>query len=728
MVYTQLNVMDCGPTCLRMIASHHGKNIPIDKIRKLADTTQLGSNLLGLSKAAEKLGFTSFGAKLDFDTLAKQANFPCIAYWEQKHFVVIVKITKNRITIADPKLTELITLSREEFLEKWKLQDQYGEQANGVVLILSPTKDFHKEVVTEELEDNSNWKFLYRYFKLYKKYIVQLIIGLFAGAILSLIVPFLTQSIVDIGIQNSDISFVYLVLIGQLFLFIGRMVIEVIRSWLLIHFSTRINISLISDFFIKLMRLPSFFFDNRLTGDLLQRIRDHYRLENLLTTSSLSVVFSFINILIFSIVLLIYNLNIFLIFLFFSVIYIGWIILFLKRRKVLDYLEFGIASDEQEKVLELIGGMQEIKMYNAEISKRWSWERIQYKLFKLRTKRLGLEQYQSVGAGFINELKNILITIYSANLVISGEITLGMMLSITYIIGQLNSPILSITSFIHSLQDAKIAMERIQEVYSHENEEEDGMLLKDFETEVDIKLKGISFKYPGAETYALKNINLTIPHKKVTAFVGASGSGKSTLMKLLIKNYLPTEGEILVGNTSLNHISFESWREKCGAVMQEGFIFNDSIERNIAVEEYIDTKRIHKAAKMAHIADTIEKLPISYKTKIGSDGIGMSTGQKQRLFISRVLYKDPQFVFLDEATSSLDANNEKDVMNDLTSFFEDKTVVIIAHRLSTVQNADQIVVIDQGEVLEIGEHKSLLAKKGAYHNLVKNQLNLDIVS
>jgi ATP-binding cassette subfamily B protein len=713
-----------------MIANYYGKTIPIEKIRRLSDVTKVGSNLYNLSKAAEKLGFTSMGAKVDYTTLLEQVDSPCIAYWEQKHFVVIVKVTKNYVMIADPKVSTLLKLSKAEFTDKWKLQDQAGENPFGIILILTPQKNFLTEEGQLE-EDFSNMEkgtllgFLVPYFKLYRKYLFQLLLGLLAGSLLSLILPFLTQSIVDTGIHNRNISFIYLILFGQLLLFVGRIIIELIRSWLLVHLSTRINISLISDFFLKLMRLPSSFFDSKVSGDLLQRIRDHYRIEQLITSSTLSVLFAMVNILVFSAVLFVYSFEIFILFVVFSALYIGWILIFLKRRKVLDYLEFDAVSEEQDKVLELIGGMQEIKMYNAELFKRWSWEKIQYKLFKLRVRRLTLEQYQSVGAGLINELKNILITAYAANLVISGDITLGMMLSISYITGQLNGPIAGIIGFVHALQDARIGLERILEIYDHKDEEENPeQMVRTIDSKADIILNNVHFKYPGSEHYALKNIDLIIPSNKVTAIVGASGSGKSTLLKLITKHYSPTKGEILVGSTPLSKVAFETWRDRCGTVMQESFIFNDSIERNIAVSEYIDPDRLVWAAKSAQISDTIEKLPISYKTKIGVEGVGMSVGQKQRLFIARVLYKDPHFVFLDEATSSLDANNEKTIMTELTAFFENKTIIIIAHRLSTVKNADQIIVMDEGEIIEQGVHSSLIKEKGAYYELIKNQLTL----
>ena len=530
---------------------------------------------------------------------------------------------------------------------------------------------------------------------------------------------------VDVGIQNQDLNFIYLVLLAQIMLFLGRMGIEVIRSWILLHLSTRINISIISDFFIKLMKLPISFFDTRMTGDILQRINDHHRIEQLLTNSSLNTLFSLVNLVIYSIILLFYDYRLFLVFLTGAVLYVLWITFFLKKRKELDYKRFSQVSQEQSKVIELINGMQEIKMHNAEKQKRWGWEFLQVKLFKIQIKSLSLEQWQSVGGNFINQMKDILVSFLAAKLVLTGNLTLGMMLSVQYIIGQLNSPLMQLIDFIRQFQDAKISLERLGEIHDKENEENTDEQYATEIPEKDIEIKDLSFRYIGSDAFVFENLNLTIPHQKTTAIVGASGSGKTTLLKLLMKFYEPNNGEIKIGNTNLKNISPRTWRDHCGVVMQEGYVFNDTIAQNIAVgEDYIDKNKLRKAVEIANIKDFVEGLPLSYNTKIGNEGVGVSGGQKQRLFIARAVYKSPDYIFFDEATSALDANNEKIIMENLEQFFEGKTAIVIAHRLSTVKHADKIIVLDKGEVVEEGNHAELVAKKGEYYRLVKNQLEL----
>ncbi|MDR0803403.1 ABC transporter transmembrane domain-containing protein, partial [Fluviicola sp.] len=548
-----------------------------------------------------------------------------------------------------------------------------------------------------------------------------------AASLLQLIFPFLTQSIVDVGIQNKDIHFLYLVLIGQLFIFTGRTVIEIVRNWLLLYLSSRINITLVSDFLIKLMGLPIAFFDVKLTGDIMLRIGDHERVEQLLTNQSLQVLFSGFNFLVFGLVLIFYSLPVFGIFLLGTIFYFAWVAYFMKKRRVLDHKRFAQMSTEQGKIVELIMGMQEIKLHNAERKKRWSWELIQIRLYKLRIRGLRLEQIQSSGASFINELKNILISFYAAKLVIDGQLTLGMMLSVSYIIGQLNAPVLQFLNFTYSLQDARISLERLAEIHQREDEESaDSERLTSLPDNHILNLEKVSFSYPGMPGPVLKNVSLMIPANKVTAIVGASGSGKTTLMKLLLRFYEPGSGKILLGDTGLDLFTQQVWREHCGSVMQEGFIFNDTIAGNVAVsDDVIDKARLKQAVEVANIREFIETLPLSYNTKIGADGLGLSGGQKQRLFIARAVYKNPDFLFFDEATSALDANNERIIMENLNMFFKGRTAVVIAHRLSTVKNADQIVVMDKGEVIEIGNHYDLLERRGSYYNLVKNQLELE---
>jgi len=721
--YKQLESKDCGPTCIKIIAKHFGKNISVQELRKLSETTRIGSRLNDLSEAAEKIGFRTLAVKVALKDII-EAPLPLILHWNNNHFVVLYKVKKGKFYISDPA-HDLISYNEQDFLRGWIGKNAPEETAEGIALLMETTPKFY-ESDFESKEGKLGFKFLYQYVRKYKSFLWQLIIGLLAASILQLIVPFLTQSVVDVGIKNQNIHFVYLILLAQLFLFFGRTAIEIIRSWILLHLSTRINISLISDFFIKLMNLPISFFDVRKTGDILQRINDHKRIERILTTSSLNVLFSMFNLLVFGFVLAYYNWTIFAIFFIGSLVYFGWILLFLKKRKDLDYKQFSQISQEQSKVIELINGMQEIKLHNAEKQKRWGWEYLQANLFKISVENLSLEQYQGVGSRFINELKNILITILSAILVIDGEITLGMMLAISYIVGQLNSPIAQMIEFIREVQDARISLDRLGEIHKKEDEEPQGKeKTHQFPKGSPLSLKDVSFRYIGSKKPVLEKLNLDVPANKITAIVGVSGSGKTTLMKLLLKFYEPNTGEIRIGNYKLENISQKTWREKCGVVMQEGYIFNDTIANNIAVGvDVINKEKLEHAVKVANIQEFIETLPLNYNTNIGMEGVGLSTGQKQRLLIARAVYKNPDYLFFDEATSALDANNESEIMKNLNEFFIKKTVVVIAHRLSTVKNAHQIVVLNNGEIIEIGNHTELIELKGQYYNLVKNQLEL----
>ncbi|WP_458627594.1 peptidase domain-containing ABC transporter [Winogradskyella sp. PC D3.3] len=720
--YQQTEAKDCGPTCIKIIAKYYGKTINTQELRKLSETTREGSSLMGISDAAESIGFRTLGIKLAFNKL-KEAPLPCIAHWNNNHYIVIYKIKNDTIYTSDPA-HGLLTYNTKDFIKQWIGENANEHTEEGIALIIDPTPKFYQSEFEED--EKFGFNFIFKYLFKYKKFIIQLIIGLIAGSLLQLVLPFLTQSIVDIGIQNQDLNFIYLILFAQLALFIGKASLEIIRSWILLHLSTRINISLISDFFIKLMNLPISYFDVRMTGDLLQRINDHKRIERILTTSSLTILFSFFNLIIFSFVLAYYSFQIFGVFIIGSLLYIGWVLFFFKKRKELDYKRFTQVSEEQSNVIQLINGMQEIKLHNAEKRMRWNWEYVQAKLFKIASKSLALEQTQSVGSNLINELKNMSITVLSATLVVKGDITLGMMMAISYMVGQLNGPIVQLISFMREVQDAKISIERLGEIHNMEDEEKpEDHKIKNVPNHADLKLSHVSFRYVGGLKPVINDLSLTIPANKTTAIVGVSGSGKTTLMKLLLRFYEIDNGEISVGNFNLNNISQRTWRANCGVVMQEGYIFNDTIANNIAVgEDYIDIERLKHAIDVANISDYIDNLPLNYNTKIGSEGTGLSTGQKQRLFIARSVYKNPKFLFFDEATSALDANNEKVIMEKLNTFFKDKTAIVIAHRLSTVKNAHQIVVLDEGKIVEVGNHEELIKNKGNYYNLVKNQLEL----
>ncbi len=717
--------MDCGATCLRMIAKHYGKMFSLPDLRQVSQTTREGASLLGISIAAEKIGFRTLGVKISFEKLCEDAALPCIAHWNQNHFVVIYKIKKDVVYVADPGHGPL-KYSKEEFMKSW-VSDGKDE---GILLLLEPSPEFFEERSIpgiQQEQGKKSFSFLTRYLFQHKQLLTQLAIGLFAGSILQLVFPFLTQSIVDIGIQTHDINFIYLILLAQLMVFFGRTSIEVIRGWILLHISSRINISLVSDFFAKLMKLPISYFDVKMTGDIMQRIGDHYRIESFLTGSSMNILFSMFNLVVFSGVLAWYSLKIFAVFMLGSILYVVWIMFFLKRRADLDFKRFNQNSQNQSKVMEIINGMQEIKLHNAERQKRWQWENLQVKLFKINIQGLTLSQVQNSGSSIINELKNIFISILSAKLVLDGALSLGMMLSISYIIGQLNGPILELVQFIQHWQDARLSFQRLSEIHEKEDEEPFGKeSITDIEPASDFDLKKVSFQYTGFHTdLVLNELNLKIPANKVTAIVGSSGSGKTTLLKLLLQFYPPTNGDIIIGNQNLRHVSARAWREKCGVVMQEGYIFSDTIANNIAVgANEIDKGRLKQAVTVANIKEYIEGLPLGYNTKIGTEGIGLSTGQKQRILIARAVYKNPEYLFFDEATSALDANNEKVIMNNLEEFFKGRTVVVIAHRLSTVKNADQIVVLEKGKIIELGNHKELIDAQGAYYHLIKNQLEL----
>jgi ATP-binding cassette subfamily B protein len=722
--YKQADSKDCGPTCLKIIAKYYGKSINIQELRDYSETTREGSNLLFLSDAAEKIGFRTLGVKLNLKSM-EEVPLPCILHWNKEHYVVLYNIKKGRYFISDPGYG-IIDYNESDFIKFWIGNNADDTTQEGIALLLEATPKFFQSEFDKEENKGFGFGLLSQYILRYKSFLMQLTVGLLASSLLQLIFPFLTQSIVDVGIQNQNINFIYLILFAQLFLFAGRTGLELIRSWILLHLSTRINISLISDFFIKLMNLPISFFDVRMTGDIMQRINDHHRIEKILTTSSLNVLFSVINMVIMGGVLAYYNLQIFFVFFAGSILYFGWITLFLKRRKELDYKRFSEVSQEQSKVMELINGMQEIKLHNAEKQKRWGWEYVQARLFRVSIKGLVLEQTQTIGSSVINELKNIFIIFLSAKLVIDGSITLGMMMAISSIVGSLNGPITQLIEFVRELQDAKISLARLSEIHEKEDESQQEMhQTHDIPKDSDIIIKDLSYRYLGSDIPVLDNLNLKIPARKVTAIVGVSGSGKTTLMKLLLKFYDPDKGEINLGNTQLKNIAQKSWRANIGAVMQEGFIFNDTIANNIAVgADLINKERLVYAADVANITEYILGLPLGYNTKIGTEGIGMSTGQKQRLLIARAVYKNPEMLFFDEATSALDANNEKVIMGKLDIFFKNKTVVVIAHRLSTVMNADQIVVLDKGKIIEIGSHSALVEQKGNYFELVRNQLQL----
>ncbi|WP_303187503.1 peptidase domain-containing ABC transporter [Phocaeicola coprocola] len=723
-IYLQKDTMQCGVACLIMICKYYKIRCSLQKISELCYATTEGISMLGISTAAYQLGLSSYSGCMKIEQL--YTLLPCILHWDQKHFVILYNISKNgqKFYIADPGKGKIV-YSLSEFRKHWISTSLKGDD-RGIAMHLEPSEELNTDAFNNYSENKKSLELLCSYLKKYYKYFALIILGLFLSCILQLIMPFLTQSIVDIGIKHKDISFIYLILLGELLIVIGRTGTDFVRRWLLLHISMRINISLVSDFFIKLLKLPMSFFDTKLMGDLLQRMNDHNRVQSFLTSQLLSTLFSMLSFFVFGMVLLVYNKIIFGVFIIGSVFYSLWIAIFLRHRKIIDYELFEQQAINQNKTYQFVTSMQEIKLQDCEQRRRWEWEDIQADLFKVQMKSLKLQQTQEAGSIFINEVKNILITVFAATSVINGQITLGAMLAIQYIVGQLNSPVEQFMSFIYSLQDVKISLERINEVHEGKNEESTENQAKSFAAEKSIKIENIDFKYaPHALKKTLDGVSFNIPEGKVTAIVGASGSGKTTLIKLMLGYYPAMSGSITIAGRNINEYNLKWWRRHCGVVMQDGVIFSESIARNIAVDDGdVDVMRLERAARIANIHDYVMGLPLKYNTIIGRDGIGLSQGQKQRILIARAVYKNPDFIFLDEATNSLDAKNERAIVENLDEFYKGRTVVVVAHRLSTVKNADQIIVVDGGKIVETGNHVSLIKKRGAYFNLVKNQLEL----
>ena len=708
--YQQLDEMDCGSTSLRMIAKYYGKEYSAEMLRNHCHITRNGVSMLGISEAAEYLGFRTLGVKITMEQLAHDASLPCILHWNQNHFVVCYKVKKNRsgryrFYIADPA-SQKLCYTEEEFMRCWLSTSVQGRDC-GMALLMVPGVNFGKR--KEECENHrQSLGFFFKYLKPYRRQVVVLLLGMLLGSLLQLVFPFLTQALVDRGINGKNLGFVTLILIAQLVLFIAQLSVNFIRGWILLHVNTRIDIALISDFLIKLMNMPLHFFDTKKIGDLMQRIEDHSRIKSFLMGNSLGFIFSLANFVVFSVVLGYYNLLVLGVFLLGNTLYILWVAFFLKYRRELDFKRFNQSATERNKMIQLIQGMQDIKLNNCERQKRWEWERVQMRLFRISMRGLKIGQFQQSGSVFFSQTTNILITFIAARNVIMGNMTLGMMMSLTYIIGQLSAPINDFISFIQAVQDAKLSLERLNEIHSQPDEDTD---IKDKATALPadktIRVEHVTFSYDGAErNYALDDVSLEIPESRVTAIVGESGSGKTTLIKLLQGFYLPSHGSIKIGGTDLCDINPHYWRSITGSVMQESFIFSDTIAHNIALDtDRLEMDRVHRAAIMANADGFVRKMPMGYYTRIGMEGSGLSQGQRQRILIARAIYKNPEYIFFDEATNALDTTNEAEIMNNLNAFYHGRTVVVAAHRLSTVKNADQILVMRQGRIVERGTHK-----------------------
>ncbi|MFV0233931.1 peptidase domain-containing ABC transporter [Empedobacter falsenii] len=729
--YRQHDQYDCGPTCLRMIAKYYGKTFDIERLRSVCSITMEGVSARGIVEGAEAIGIQALPALVDFDTLKNEAPLPCITYWRDRHFLIVYKITKKWVYVAD-SLHGLIKYSHEDYIRRWQNRKDNDINQKGIIILLEPTSNFYNQ--EGDNKEQGGLKMLLPYISKDRRYIIQIILGLIGGTIIQLSFPFLTQAVVDKGIANQDLTFILVILIAQITLFLSSSIFSLIQSWLLLFVGSRASILIATDYLRKLLSKSLSFFDSKTSGDILQRINDSSRIERLISTAP-STIFSYLNAIVFLFILLYYDITIFIVFVSGIVLYVFWVQYFMNKRKELDYKRFEENAGTNTSLMQIVNGIQEVKVNNSELRRIWSWEEIRIRLYKTSISNLKLAQFQTIGGNLINESKNILITFLAAKGVIDGNITLGMMLAIQYIVGQINVPLNSFIQFLRDLQDARLSIERYTDIDFQTDEEKmlnqkDLIRVKDEAQE--IRLENFSFRYGGERSpMVLKNINLTIPKGKITAIVGMSGGGKTTLLKLLLKLYLPTEGSIYIDNINLNLIDTLSWRKLCGNVMQDGYIFSDTIARNITESNTFgdyDEEKILEAVKIANIYEFIEEHPSGYNARIGppgSSGRSLSGGQAQRILLARAIYKNPKYIFLDEATSALDANNEKIIMENLKSFYEDKTVIIIAHRLSTVKDADQIVVLDEGEVSEIGKHQELIDKKGKYFTLVKNQLEIN---
>jgi len=722
--YIQSEAKDCGPSCLKIVSKYYGGDIDIEFLRSISETTRGGTSLTGLINAAEKIGFKALGVKESFNVLKNDVPLPAIAYWDQEHFVVVYKITKTHIYVSDPELGK-VRYNHTFFLEKWiDPQSINKKDAEGVLLLLEPS-DQNKKIENYSPNKKPSKTFLLNHLQKHKNSFLKVSLLIFLASILELAFPYLTQQIIDRGVRKQDVNFIYLAAVAYILIFVGYKSANIVRNWVVIKLSMKFNIELISSFIKKLTLLPISYYDSKITGDIFQRIGDHENLEKFFTSNSVSALFSFLSIIIFGGLFLWYDVTIFLVFSIGTIVHILWVLLFFSKRKVLDFKYFSIKSKENNKIIELINGMQDIKLNNYEEKKKSEWEDIRTQLYRRDMQSMKVEQFQLDGASFINEIKNISIIIFSSLLVVDNKMTFGTLLAISYVIGHLNSPVEKLVSFLNNIQDVRLGFRRIMEIHNKDNEGENKELVKQFSMG-DIVFNNVSFRYSGTSKNVLNNISFKIPYNKITAIVGASGSGKTTLLKLLLKFYEINSGSISVNNLKVENIDFDIWRNKCGVILQESYIFNDTIENNINISQVKDLDKIKQACIISNIDEFINELPLGYKTKIGSEGLEISTGQKQRILMARAIYKNPEILLFDEATSALDAKNEKEISKNLESVFKNRTVLLIAHRLSTVRNADNIIVLSKdGEIAEMGTHDELIKNESYYHKLIKNQLELN---
>jgi len=718
-----MDMMDCGPSCLKIVAKFYGKYYSLQYLRDKCGLTNDGVSFLDLSSSAESIGLRSLCIKCDITDLKTLVVLPCIVHWDLSHFVVVYKLTSKKVHISDPA-KGLVSYSHDEF--KTKCYDLDSQTCS--VMVLEPQADFKQREVGEKVERKKRIENFFGYFRPFKNSFANLFIVMFVVTILQAFLPFISKAVIDVGIRTHDLNFINIVLVANVTIILSITLSNAVRDWILLHVTSRVNIALVSDYLIKLMRLPVTFFENKSVGDILQRANDLERIRSFIMNNSLNMVFSMVTFLIFSVILCIYNHTMFYIFLGGSICYVTWVLAFLKIRRKLDWEYFDLISKNQSFWVEAVTAIQDIKLNNYEKPKRWKWEKIQARMYKVNQKVMTVNNWQNSGAQCIDSLKNLLITFVAAKAVISGEITFGVMVSTQFIIGMLNAPVVQFISFIVSGQYAQISFLRVNEVHMMPDEEdEDTMNNIALPIDKSLVLKNVSFQYSQHTPLTLKNINLVIPEGKVTAIVGDSGSGKSTLLKLLLRLYNPSFGEVLIGGMNIKNISLKQWRDKCGAVMQDGKIFNDSILNNIVLDdEKIDYEKLKNAVNTANISSEIEQLSQGYNTVMGEMGRGLSGGQKQRILIARALYKNPDFLFFDEATNSLDTINEQKIVTALDDVFKEKTVIVVAHRLSTIRKAHQIVVIKDGLVEETGNHESLIAKKGHYYRLVQSQYDTSL--